>query len=230
MHEEDRAFTIKAGQTLLLWPGKRHGGTTDYPIELEFYWVHFDVPDDAQVKKARHAASLLAVSQAATPARAERLAELFHQFLHEQEEPGGNPLTRDLLLMLMLCEMAHGGIAPASATAGTALAARAQAFIAANFYRDIHAALIADHLDCNPDYLGRIFLRAYSQTITQCIQAYRIGHAKKLLRDSSLSIEQIVRQCGFADPAYFRRIFRRVAGITPGTFRKLHSRVHINMI
>lgn len=228
MFEQDTPLTIHAGQTLLLWPRRQHGGAADYPPDLEFYWIHFQLPDAAKpAAKKQH--DILHVPQIGTPSRTERLTELFHQFLNDQEEDSTPRLQLDLLVLLMLCETART-FAPADRTESTTLAVRAETFVAAHFHEDIHAGLIAETLECNPDYLGRIFQKHFNQTLTQAIQSQRVQFAKKLLRQSSLSIEQIVTRCGFADPAYFRRIFRRQTGVTPGAFRKLHSRMHINML
>ena len=41
MFEGRRRFELGAGQTLLLWPGRKHGGTIPYPRDLSFYWIHF---------------------------------------------------------------------------------------------------------------------------------------------------------------------------------------------
>jgi len=43
MQEHGRAFVIESGQTLVLWPGLRYGGTRPYPHDLSFYWIHFRI-------------------------------------------------------------------------------------------------------------------------------------------------------------------------------------------
>jgi hypothetical protein len=43
MWEEDNVFHLEAGNTLHLWPGRRHGSTKPMPLGLQFYWIHFDV-------------------------------------------------------------------------------------------------------------------------------------------------------------------------------------------
>src|SRR5687768_3298314 len=42
LEEDGRQFTLSAGETLLLWPGRRHAGIVPYDPDTEFYWVHFD--------------------------------------------------------------------------------------------------------------------------------------------------------------------------------------------
>lgn len=48
----------------------------------------------------------------------------------------------------------------------------------------------------------------------------RINCAKRLLKNTELSIEEICYQSGFSDAAYFIQVFKRFEGITPLKFRK----------
>lgn len=55
------------------------------------------------------------------------------------------------------------------------------------------------------------------------VQRLRIEHAKRLLEENLLPVEEIAWKCGYEDPAFFRRLFRRTTGMTPGSFRKRFS-------
>ena len=55
------------------------------------------------------------------------------------------------------------------------------------------------------------------------VQRLRIEHAKRLLEENRLPVEEIAWKCGYEDPAFFRRLFRRTTGMTPGSFRKRFS-------
>ena len=48
---------------------------------------------------------------------------------------------------------------------------------------------------------------------------YRIRRSMELL-DSSAPITEIAMNCGFSGASYFAETFRRVAGCTPGEYRK----------
>lgn len=38
----------RCGRELLLWPNRQHVGVEDFPADLKFYWLHFEVkaPDN----------------------------------------------------------------------------------------------------------------------------------------------------------------------------------------
>ena len=61
-------------------------------------------------------------------------------------------------------------------------------------------------------------------TVTEYINQIRVLRATGLLRNSSLSVQQVAEQCGFADGNYFTRIFRKIQGITPNEYRKSVTR------
>ena len=52
------------------------------------------------------------------------------------------------------------------------------------------------------------------------VQALRIEEAKQLLETTAEPTEAIAHMVGYDDPAFFRRLFRRMTGITPARYRK----------
>ena len=48
----------------------------------------------------------------------------------------------------------------------------------------------------------------------------RIEIAQEMLRDDrSLSVAEVARRCGFENPYYFARMFKRITGKTPSSYR-----------
>ena len=52
------------------------------------------------------------------------------------------------------------------------------------------------------------------------VQRIRIEEAKRRLERSEESVEAIGWHVGYEDPAFFRRLFKRVTGLTPASYRK----------
>ena len=67
--------------------------------------------------------------------------------------------------------------------------------------------------------LNRSFKRETGQTPLQWVNGVRIRHAQELLEASDDGIENISRRVGFASAANFREQFRRVAGVSPQSYR-----------
>ena len=73
-------------------------------------------------------------------------------------------------------------------------------------------------------YLNRLFKEHTGTTLHQAVILERIRIAKRLLRRTTLSIDDIADECGFADRAQFCTTFRKTEGITPTEYRKDHSK------
>ena len=66
----------------------------------------------------------------------------------------------------------------------------------------------------------RRFQNATGHAPLAYVQQLRIEEAKRRLERTADSIEQIGWRVGYEDPAFFRRLFRRVTGVTPGHYRR----------
>jgi AraC-like DNA-binding protein len=232
MWEENRTFHLEAGQTLHLWPGRQHGSTKPMELGLKFYWIHFDIGErdsKDEYSTGDRFAPALKVPQMSRMAQPERLEGLFLTFLKDQETGMLHPHSANLLTMLMLVEIAQS-VDEGSGHAGDQhiVAARAHTFIRINFDRPITTSKVAELLGYDADYLGRIYRKMYGCTLTEAIHRRRIRAACHYLMDSDLTIEQIAQQCGYADPDYFRRVFRRHMHVSPNEYRKECSHIHIN--
>lgn len=67
---------------------------------------------------------------------------------------------------------------------------------------------------------NRRFVQATGLSPIHYVQQLRVESAKRRLERSSSSVEQIAWQVGYEDPAFFRRLFKRIAGISPSIYRK----------
>ena len=65
----------------------------------------------------------------------------------------------------------------------------------------------------------RRFRLATGHAPTAYVQHLRVEAAKRLLETTSQPVEQICWSVGYDDPASFRRLFKRIAGVTPGGYR-----------
>jgi AraC-like DNA-binding protein len=223
LREEDLSFCLPAGHALHLWPNRQHSGSAPFPPDLSFYWIHFEVqsselPDEPTIE----------VPQVMQVGRPERLEHLFRHFLDDQEAGQLEQHAANLLVMLMLCELARDANQDALAANEATLAGQAEAYIRLHYDQSISATVVANALGYNVDYLGRIFHKVYGHTLTDAIHIRRLRIARNHLLDSSMTVEDIARACGFTDAGYFRRIFYRHQGMSPSAFRRQFARYHVN--
>ncbi|MEK4512212.1 response regulator [Paenibacillus sp. FSL K6-2524] len=89
-----------------------------------------------------------------------------------------------------------------------------------HYKENIKVADLARLVSINVDYLSTVFGKKTGLTPIAYLQNIRIEQAKRLLLHSKLNVEEIAFQTGFADDAYFIKVFKRMVGQTPSSFRR----------
>jgi AraC-like DNA-binding protein len=216
--ENGRRFAVHRSHWVLLRAGRRHVGYEDLDPDTWFYWVCFGYgPRPAESLES----AVLRGPQTGAVARPDRVQRLFEHLLEDQRAAILTTPAARSYLVLLLAEIRLQSWA-ASGTPATQLARRASAFIADHLTdHDLSTARVADALSCNADYLGRAFRDAFSETPTDHIHRLRVDRARVLFRSTNRPIERVAAEVGFSDGRYFRRIFKRRVGLTPGQFRRL---------
>lgn len=72
--------------------------------------------------------------------------------------------------------------------------------------------------------LKRRFKNATGVPLIDYLQNVRIEHAKHLLETTGLPVEQISTEAGYSDASFFRRLFKRLVGLTPSAYRQMFNR------
>lgn len=79
---------------------------------------------------------------------------------------------------------------------------------------------LAARLHCSPRTLLRRFRQATGLTPNDYLQRVRISAAQQALHDPRRSLESIALAVGYQDRAGFCRLFKRLCGETPGSYRR----------
>lgn len=226
LFEESNELCLGPGEALVLRPGHRHGGQSPFAKGLRFYWVHFRPVTEAAPERER-----LQLPQRTALNEPERMIELFRRFIVDQETGRTTSLSSSSLVILMLCELeasAREAVAPED-DGRHILADQVDVFIAENFRRELTSSLLARELGYHPDYLERVFRAVRGRSITEAIHGARIKEARAHLRSGvKMNIDQIAFLCGYRHASYFRKMFKRIAHLTPKEYRRLYRSMHIN--
>ncbi|UVI32638.1 helix-turn-helix domain-containing protein [Paenibacillus spongiae] len=83
---------------------------------------------------------------------------------------------------------------------------------------------LSDQFSINAKYLSQLFKDEFGENFLDFLAEVRIRHAKRWLLEQSSSIQDIGERVGYVNAATFRRVFRRVEGVSPMDYRKLHTR------
>ncbi len=93
-------------------------------------------------------------------------------------------------------------------------------YIQQNYDKDISNSQISDTIGYHSFYLNRIFKRSTGVTIHQAVINERMRIAKKLLEETTLSVNAIAEELGYSEHSQFCTAFKKHVGVTPLEYRK----------
>jgi transcriptional regulator GlxA family with amidase domain len=79
---------------------------------------------------------------------------------------------------------------------------------------------VTEYSGLNPRTFKRRFFAATGSTPIEYIQSLRIEEGKHLLETSDMPTDQVGMEVGYEDSASFRRLFKRLTGVTPSRYRR----------
>ena len=95
----------------------------------------------------------------------------------------------------------------------------ARAYISSRQTEDFSLSDVARAIHVSPFYLCKIFKKATGLTFIEFRNRLRIESAMKLLANPNQSVSEIAYSVGFQSLTQFNRLFRRIVGQSPTTFR-----------
>ena len=69
--------------------------------------------------------------------------------------------------------------------------------------------------------LKRRFKIATGSSLIERLQNLRVEEAKRLLEAGELPLDEISFVVGYEDASFFRRLFKRLTGLSPGQYRRM---------
>lgn len=101
----------------------------------------------------------------------------------------------------------------------SALVKKSIAYLNKNASLQISRWQLAAAVNISEDYLTRIFRKEIGISPWDYLNRYRIQLASKMLTQTGASVNEIARDIGFQDQAYFCRVFKKIKGFPPGHLR-----------
>ncbi len=225
----DRLYCLADGEAVIrsaddeirLEPGKLYlfpGGPTDRryfcPDRMTLYWLHLRVELFPGISifsrytppNAVPLAGLEAMTEVMNSLRSESPWQAFHRVALVAE-----------LLKHFLPERWDEILPPSEKLEQMLPALR---FVHESTSRGISLQELAAHVHLHPTYCSNVFRSVFGMPPMRLHQELRMRRAKQLLLSRSRSVQEVAMACGYEDPLYFSRQFRRYAGVSPTEFRK----------
>lgn len=93
-------------------------------------------------------------------------------------------------------------------------------YINSNYMNDISLKTVSSYFFLSKFYTARIFKEITGQTFTEYLNTVRIMEAKRLLKETNLSVLDICQKVGFENSSYFSVIFKNYVGCSPLQYRR----------
>ena len=95
----------------------------------------------------------------------------------------------------------------------------------ANFKRAVPLGEIAKYIGISPNYLCRVFRKETGKTWVEYLNFARVSKAKELLSGTHKNMLEIAEASGFCSQITFCKVFRRMEGMSPSSFRKQNQKL-----
>lgn len=92
-------------------------------------------------------------------------------------------------------------------------------YIGDNLQEALSLEVLASRCFYNPSYFSRIFKQKMGCSFSEYIRDKRISEAKRLLRETDLSMEEIAVAVGYSDRSAFHHVFSRCVEMSPKEYR-----------
>ena len=230
-----QVFLIIEGQASLTVDGRQHRPRAPFLLNVPSGVVHgfafsaqtqgfvLTIPVQSVPELLAPSAADKTVLQTAILAPDKDMAARFGRLMaeHARRGPGRGPMLRALATEL-LCLILRALDRPNEPTAPAPNPRLARFFdLLADHLRDgWKPADYARTLGLSERHLGRLCRAQTGQSAQQLIDSARMHEACRLLAYTRAPIARIAYDLGFDDPSYFSRAFRRIMGLSPGTYRQ----------
>ncbi|MEF3304698.1 AraC family transcriptional regulator [Paenibacillus sp. GYB003] len=85
---------------------------------------------------------------------------------------------------------------------------------------DLSLAQVSEEFGYNASYFSRAFKETFGVKLIDYVTRIRVDKAAELLRETSVSIQEIAERVGYTNALSFIRAFKKLTGTTPGHYRK----------
>lgn len=113
-----------------------------------------------------------------------------------------------------------GELAPSRGDSPAEIVAQVQAYLRENYAKQVDFSALARMQCVSAPYLSRIFHDRTGVSPSRYLTDLRMTAARKMLRDTELSVKEIAERTGYPDPFHFSRTFKTAVGLNPTQYRE----------
>lgn len=93
-------------------------------------------------------------------------------------------------------------------------------YIDTHYFDDLSLSQLAQRFSVDDSYLSRTFKQVVGCNLMIYLSTVRVERAKELMAQGKHNITEIAQLVGYNDYAYFSRVFKKLAGVSPKVYRE----------
>ena len=216
-------YTLKAGDSFLVYPYVEIKYYADMKDPWEYYWVGFSGADAANLMLSTSFSReepILHHPESESKEVKKRILDIYEirgNSLAAQTEMTGKLYTA-LAFFIKISKHKEK-----NDNSYMTYVKAARNYIASNYSYGVSVDEIADYIGISRSHLFRAFKTYTGESPKEYLSNYRINTACTLLRETNLSITAISKSVGFENNLYFSKAFHKVKGISPSQYAKEHN-------
>jgi len=214
---DGKEYHLEPGDMLVVFPGMAHSYDPSETSEGYMLTFHSEMLGDLEetMMEVQPAEPLIHLSA--------HDRDVSHCFERLTEMAGGkvNEALAQAYLTLLFIRLTDAlDLKQTDPAASKELLYRAMQYISQNLSQPLSIRQTAHALGVNSYYLSHVLNERLHMGFRAYLNALRVERARRYLRVTSWSIEEVAAACGFLTLRTFDRVFLELCGCTPREFRK----------
>ncbi|MFD1956585.1 AraC family transcriptional regulator [Paenibacillus thailandensis] len=217
----DRTVRVKAGQGIFLYPGVPHQYYTVEPP-----WdIHFISFNGALTETLVRQAGITESGVYTAHDGDLLVSHIKSAYALAQSERSFLALECSKLVYMFLLDLIK--VVQVSPQSGEQTISKLQPvirYVESRIDRPITIRELADRIDVTPQYLCLLFKKTMKMRPMEYVNRERINRSKEIMfLESDVRMSEVAKRVGFDSASYFSSVFRRIEGLSPEQFKKMHG-------
>jgi len=183
-------------------------------------YIFCEYAGSIEMMTARGLELLVVISRAAIEGGADAQVIFKLNLEYALKMPKINSVDRLSFLISNVLEQFTDAVFPVENAEDAAVIKTAISYINAHYMERVTLKEVADHVFLSPAYFSRIFKQKTDMNFSDYLNYVRVEESKKYLLDLEIPLSRIGPMVGFSDQSYFTKVFKKVAHVSPGQYRR----------
>lgn len=210
---DGKEYTIEKNGFVIYYPGQKQKYTYCSPQKTVSFWIHFSGTRVSEIMRECLLESGVYISK--SPAQTVKCAETL-----VREYRNANNLSAIKCTGLLICFITELSRSLKPAIDAQIQISALKDYIHTHYNEKIDIEIFAKNSGVSTDRFLHLFKKYTGQPFHKYHNDVRMCECMRILKNTDLTVKEAAYLCGFSDPLYFSRFFKKHTGISPYEYAK----------